>query len=54
MIGTRVLISIASGAACLTLLATLLSAQEPSSRPELVANPSGKGVNLARSEESFS
>ena len=39
---------------CLSLLSTRLAAQELSSRPELVADPSGKGVVLARATESLS
>ena len=39
---------------CVSLLSARFAAQELSSRPELVANPSGKGVVLAHATESFS
>jgi hypothetical protein len=54
MIRICTLITISFAVICLPLLPAPMAAQEPSSGPELVASPSGKGVNLARSKESFS
>src|SRR6516225_4404758 len=54
MIRTRLFFNICLAAVCLSLLSTRCAAQEPSSRPELVADPSGKGLMLARTTESFS
>jgi len=39
---------------CFSLLSAPLVAQQPSSRPELVADPSGKGVVLVHTTENFS
>lgn len=46
--------SIIGFALCFALLSSHFAGQEPASRPELVADPSGKGAALARTEESFS
>src|SRR5215472_4507678 len=54
MTRTRLFFNIYFAVVCLSLLSTRFTAQELSSRPELVADPSGKGVVLARATESFS
>src|SRR5262245_17439315 len=54
MIRTRPFSSIGFAVVWLWLLSVSSAAQEPSSRPELVADPSGKGMILARATESFS
>jgi len=54
MIHARFFSSAGFAVVCLSFLSARCAAQEPSSRPELVADPSGKGVVLARATESFS
>ena len=54
MIHIRPFSSIGFVAVCLAILSLPLAAQQSTSLPELVADPSGKGVNLARATESFS
>src|SRR5262249_2376911 len=54
MIRTRLFTSVGFAAVCLSLLSTRFAAQESSSRPELIADPSGRGVVFARTAESFS
>src|SRR5215475_301562 len=51
---TRLCSYISFAIVALLLVSTCFAAQEPASRPELVADPSGKGVVLARATESFS
>src|SRR5215469_9116909 len=54
MIPIRPVSSIGFVAVCLSILSLPLAAQQSASLPELVPDPSGKGVNLARATESFS